>query len=270
MTSSQVRTGPTAQQALANFDPAALADRHDRQLSLLQATGALGTGPYTILDLGGGSGVTAVWAARKGWPVTVVDIDADNLAVLRKLLAGPEAGLPITTHVGDVCGRLDLPEGAFDIVYLKDLVEHVPDYDTALAQAFRALKSGGLVYVATTNVLCPLQQEYHGVGPYSWYPRWLKDRIRVMAMTTRPEIVHHTPYPAVHWFSRGTLSTALRRAGFTGVFDIYDLVRRPADLTRRTRLVYPFIRLAGRLTLLRPLVDVLVPGLTLVAMKPRA
>ncbi len=259
----------TAQQQFANFDEAALADRHDRQLSLLQATGALRQGPYAILDLGGGSGVTAVWAARKGWPVTVVDIDPANLAVLRDLLQGPEAALPIETIVGDASGVLELPEAAYDIAYLKDLVEHVPDYENALAHAYRALKPGGLVYVATTNVLCPLQQEYHGVGPYSWYPQWLKERIRVYAMTRRPSIVHNTPYPAIHWFSRGSLGKAMRHAGFTSIFDVYDLVRAPRDLTRRTRLVYPLIRLAGRVSVLRPLVDVLVPGLTLVGMKPR-
>src|SRR5690606_7916567 len=122
-------------------------------------------------------------------------------------------GLPITVVRADVVhlDSTEIPDDAFDIVYLKDLLEHVDDYRNVLRSALRKLRPGGLIYIATTNVLCPLQQEYHGVGPYSWYPRWLKDRIRVFAMEKRPQIVYYTDFPAVHWFSRGRLAAELRK-----------------------------------------------------------
>jgi 2-polyprenyl-6-hydroxyphenyl methylase/3-demethylubiquinone-9 3-methyltransferase len=257
-----------AQQRLDDFRPEVLADRHERQLTLLRTTGVLGQPPYRVLDLGGGSGVTAVWAARKGWPVTVLDIDKANLEVLRRHVAREEPDLSIEVIVGDVTGDPPVPESAFDIVYLKDLVEHVEDYASCLTLARRSLKPGGLVYVATTNVLCPIQLEYHGVGPYSWYPRWLKERIRHYAMTRRPQIVAYTMYPALHWFSRRSLGRALRDAGFNRVWDIFDLIRTSQDLTRRTRLIYPLIRAASFVPMGRDMIDVLMPGLTMVAQRP--
>ncbi len=257
----------TAQQRLNDFRPEVLGDRHDRQLWLLRATGELPAPPYRVLDLGGGSGVTAVWAARQGWPTTVVDIDPGNLEVLRWYLRDQEPALPITILVEDAARATRIPSEAFEIVYLKDLIEHVPDALGCLRAAHAALRPGGLVYVATTNVICPLQLEYHGVGPYSWYPQWLKVWIREYAMRSRPEIVDHTPYPALHWFSRRSLDALLRTAGFDRVWDLYDLVAAPRDLTRRTRLIYPLIRTAGGIRPLRCLVDLGIPGLTMVAQK---
>jgi len=228
--------GLTAQQQLNDFSPEALNDRHDRQHLLLEAPGRLGRPPYDVLDLGSGSGVSAVWAARKGWRVTAVDVSADNLQVLRDHLT-QEHSLDIRLVVSDALTCAGVGDESFDIAYLKDLIEHVPDYRATLRTACRKLRRGGLAYIATTNVVCPLQLEYHGVGPYSWYPPWLKDRIREYAMARKPSIVRNTPYPAVHWFSRRTLGRALREAGFSRVWDLYDLIRSPQDLTRRTRLM---------------------------------
>jgi 2-polyprenyl-6-hydroxyphenyl methylase/3-demethylubiquinone-9 3-methyltransferase len=263
----KARAPLTAQQRLNDFSDAALSDRHERQHSLLAATGVLGEGPFRVLDLGSGSGVTAVWAARKGWRVTAVDIAAEHMAVLRDHVRTVEPALRIEMIVDDVTRCAALPDAAFDIVYLKDLLEHVDDYQACLAAACRTVKPGGLVYVATTNVISPLQQEYQGVGPYSWYPRWLKDRIRRYAMERKPEIVLFTKHPALHWFSRRTLNKALREAGFTRTWDVYDLARSPRDLTRRTRVVYPFIRAARAVPFARRLVDVAIPGLTMVAQR---
>lgn len=266
MTKGEPAAGITAQQQLDDFSPEALNDRHERQHLLLEATGRLGRPPYRVLDLGSGSGVSAVWAARKGWHVTAVDASSDNLRVLRDHLT-QEPGLDIRLVVSDANTCTGVEDDTFDIAYLKDLIEHVPDYQATLRTACRKLRRAGLAYIATTNVICPLQLEYHGVGPYSWYPAWLKDRIREYAMNRKPSIVYNTPYPAVHWFSRRTLGRALRDAGFSRVWDLYDLIRSPQDLTRRTRLIYPFIRHAKRVPFGRDIVDVGIVGLTMVAEK---
>ena len=265
-TEPRVPAGPTTQQLLNDFRPEVLNDRHDRQHLLLEATGALEPPPYDVLDLGSGSGVSAVWAARKGWRVTAVDVSDDNLQVLREHMIR-EPSLAIRPVVTDATTCKGLPDDSFDIAYLKDLVEHVPDVATLLSTTYRKLRPGGLAYIATTNVVCPLQLEYQRVGPYSWYPRWLKDRIREYAMTRKPSIVHNSPYPALHWFSRRSLGRALGEAGFSRLWDIYDLIRSPQDLTRRTRLIYPFIRYARHVPFGRDVVDLGVVGLTMVAQK---
>jgi 2-polyprenyl-6-hydroxyphenyl methylase/3-demethylubiquinone-9 3-methyltransferase len=251
---------------LADFEPQVLADRHERQYSLLQATGQLGAPPYRVLDLGCGNGVTAVWAARRGWSVTAVDDWEEKLLLLEHQLRR-EPSLPITIINDDAtrCGKV--LDGQYDLVYLKDLLEHVEDYQSCLANANKKLRPGGLLYVATTNVVCPLQLEYHGVGPYSWYPEWLKERIKHYAITKKPEIIRSSPCPALHWFSRRTLRRALSESGFTRTWDLYDLVRQPRDLTRRTRLIFPMIRAAQYVPFGRNFVDLFVVGLTMVAQK---
>lgn len=259
----------TPAQHLNDFSPAALNDRHDRQLLLLAATGQLGEPPFDVLDMGSGTGVTAVWAARRGWRVTAVDDWDASLAVLRRQMQR-EPTLTITPVLDNAVTCASVPDNSFDIAYSKDLLEHVDDYKTCLATTFAKLRPGGLAYIATTNVISPIQMEYHGVGPYSWYPRWLKHRIRQQALTTRPELANYSPCPAIHWFSRATLRRALLEAGFSRTWDLYDLVRSREGLTRRTRLIYPLIRAAGKVPPARNAIDLLVVGLTMVAQKPKA
>jgi 2-polyprenyl-6-hydroxyphenyl methylase/3-demethylubiquinone-9 3-methyltransferase len=259
-------SAPTQFAPVTDFDPAALADRHERQYSLLRATGQLGEPPFRVLDLGCGNGATAVWAARRGWRVTAVDNWSQTVSVLGDQLKR-EPDLPIELVLDDATTCQCVADDTYDLAYLKDLLEHVVDYKTCLASAYRKLRRGGLLYIATTNVICPIQLEYHGVGPYSWYPRQLKQRIRQYAVERKPSIILNSPCPALHWFSRRTLRKALIEAGFRKTWDLYDLVRRPVDLTRRTRVVFPLIRTARFLPFGRDLVDVFVVGLTMVAQK---
>jgi hypothetical protein len=59
----------------------------------------------------------------------------------------------------------------------------------------------------------------------------------------------------------------MRQVGFRQIWDLYDLVTSPGDLTRRTRVVYPLIRAAGRVKPFRDVVDLAVVGLTMIAQK---
>ena len=239
----------------------------ERHRTLLECTGVLPRPPYRVLDLGSGSGLLAVWAARQGWDVTAVELEADHMAVLRQFVAA-EPELQITPVQSSIlASRPLLPDDAFDIVYLKDVLEHVGNYQMCLDIAYAKAKSGGLVFASTTNVICPLQSEYHGVGPFSWYPRPVKNWIVNYALNHNPGIIMHSKLPAVHWFRRGTLSQAMRRSGFRRTWDLYDLVKSTADVTGRTRYVVPLIRLAGLVPPGRHLVDLLIPGLTMVAQK---
>ncbi len=257
----------SAQQRLTDFRPETLADRHERQFTLLQATGHLGASPPRVLDLGCGSGVTAIWAGRKGWHTKAVDAEELHTAILRDYLREHEPDLPVEVVTSDVSRFRDFQENSFDVVYLLSLFEHVDDVQTCLDTAHSAVRPGGLVYISTTNVFCPIQQEYHGVGPFPWYPRWLKERIRIYALTKKPAIVKNSKRPAVNWFRRRALAATLGKTGFRQTWDLYTLVRKPRDLTRRTRLAFPIVRAARFFPFGRDLANFIVPDLTIVALK---
>jgi 2-polyprenyl-6-hydroxyphenyl methylase/3-demethylubiquinone-9 3-methyltransferase len=84
------------------------------------------------------------------------------------------------------------------------------------------LRPGGLLYLSTTNRLCPVQQEFN-LPLYSWYPPFLQRRYVRLAMTTRPDYANHAKYPAFHWFTFYGLRRALRRRGIERCLDRFDL-----------------------------------------------
>ncbi len=92
---------------------------------------------------------------------------------------------------------------------LPELLEHVEDWQTCLNEAVRALRPGGALYLSTTNALNPVQDEFE-LPFYSWYPGFLKRHYERLAVTTRPELVNHAKYPAVHWFTFFGLKPYLR------------------------------------------------------------
>ena len=97
-------------------------------------------GPGRALDVAGGAGRNAVWLARRGWQVTVVDISAEGLALARA--AEPSLHL--------VCADLErdpLPAGPFDLVVSTYFLRR------ELFDAFPTLLAPGglLVYVQPTR-----------------------------------------------------------------------------------------------------------------------
>lgn len=104
--------------------------------------------PATVLDVGGGPGVYAVWLARRGYRVILVD--AVLLHVKQALDAAASAGQTIEARVGDA-RRLEEPEGSVDAVLLLGPLYHLTERSArlrALREARRVLRPGGLVVAA--------------------------------------------------------------------------------------------------------------------------
>jgi SAM-dependent methyltransferase len=100
-----------------------------------------------LLEAGSGDGGCAAEFHRAGCRVTAVDID-ERLVVTAAALNEKE-GLSINTYVGNVC-RDDCPglgEGPFDIILLRDVVEHLEDLRGALENLRRNLTDTGVLMV---------------------------------------------------------------------------------------------------------------------------
>jgi|APTNR8051073442_1049403.scaffolds.fasta_scaffold20277_2 demethylmenaquinone methyltransferase/2-methoxy-6-polyprenyl-1,4-benzoquinol methylase len=96
-----------------------------------------------VLDIGGGTGDIAFRILeRGGGPVTIVDINAEMLAV------GRDRGIDRSwvTDIDWICGdaeRLPLADGSVDAVTTAFCLRNVTDIPRALTEAKRVLKPGG-------------------------------------------------------------------------------------------------------------------------------
>ncbi len=95
---------------------------------LAAASGLLPPGG-TALDIAGGAGRHAVWLARRGFAVTLIDISPVGIELARD--RANSAGVTLTTAEVDL-DREPLPDGPFDVVLLmyflsRPLFERIPE-----------------------------------------------------------------------------------------------------------------------------------------------
>jgi S-adenosylmethionine-dependent methyltransferase len=121
---------------------------------LNQAIGSVRVGDRTptVLDCGGGSGTFAVPLAAVGARVTVVDISADALAILRRRADEADVGELVNAVQGDAEGLTELLGGRqFDLVLAHGILEAVERVDTTFAGIAAAVRPGGLLSVLVVN-----------------------------------------------------------------------------------------------------------------------
>lgn len=100
-----------------------------------------------VLDVGTGTGVVAVTAARAGARVTALDLTPELLAVARENASVAQCG-GIDWTEGDA-EQLPYPDAAFDVVLSQFGHMFAPRPDVAIAQMRRVLKPGGRIAFAT-------------------------------------------------------------------------------------------------------------------------
>jgi len=103
-------------------------------------------GNSRVLEVGSGLGILAadVAAAAPGVHVVGVELSAAQIAV-----CGSRPG--VTFMQGDA-HALDFPDGSFDLVYARYLLEHVADPARVLREMRRVARPGGLVAACENDV----------------------------------------------------------------------------------------------------------------------
>ena len=198
-----------------------------------------------VADIGCGAGTQVRMWAELGHRVHGLDVNGPliELAKQRSRQDGLEASFEVGTATS-----LPWADGTMDICIMPELLEHVRDWQACLNEATRVLRGGGLLYLSTTNVLCPVQDEFN-LPLYSWYPPAVKRYCERLAVTTRPDIANYAKYPAVHWFSFYSLQKYLNALGFRCLdrFDLIDVAAKPlpARLLVSTVRALPFARFLG-------------------------
>ena len=105
----------------------------------------LGIEGRKVLDLGCGiGGASAVLAGQLGAAhVLGIDVEPRSLEQAASLVAEVGLGESVSLRLVEP-GPLPLPDGAFDVVFTKDVFCHVPDKRALLAEAYRVLRPGGV------------------------------------------------------------------------------------------------------------------------------
>lgn len=108
-----------------------------------EAEGLLGR-KGTLLELGCGRGELLEAAAKEGWSVQGVEMTACFSA------DAMSRGISIESSSIERSKLLER-DGAFDVIYLAAILEHLYDPVACLKQIRRALAPGGLVFIAVPN-----------------------------------------------------------------------------------------------------------------------
>ena len=94
-----------------------------------------------VLDVGGGPGYFADAFERHGARYVAVEADAKELTAL---------GPPTTTAVMASGAALPFLADSFDVVYSSNVLEHVADRESMVAEMMRVARPGGIVFAAYT------------------------------------------------------------------------------------------------------------------------
>lgn len=165
-----------------------------------------------VLDVGAGFGRHCFEVARRGGRVVALDFMADEVIQTRATIGAMiEAGeITEDRFVGVLRGdatRLPFDDGAFDVVLTSEVLEHIQDDVTALAEMVRVLRPGG-TFAASVPSWLPetinwhLSDEYHApiavgghVRIYSLAELTAKLRAAGLEITARHRAhALHSPY----------------------------------------------------------------------------
>jgi SAM-dependent methyltransferase len=142
-----------------------------------------------LLEVGCAGGWLLKHAAERGWRARGVELSGDAVARARAL------GLEV--HHGDLLSA-GFPAAAFDLVYMGDVLEHVPDCRAVVGEAARVLRPGGHLYLR---------------GPITTHSLARGAALALYGAAGRAIVLREPPYHL--WeFRPKPLARLLERAGF--------------------------------------------------------
>ncbi len=134
-----------------------------------------------LLEIGCAKGVFLKEAKKNGFEVHGLELNRENCEFANQLVGGNVHGKDLLT--------MNYPSASFDVVYMRDVIEHIHNPSPFLAEISRILRPGGAIFLETHNI-------------DGWVFRLLGARHTVIFGFEHP----------VHW-SPSTLSLALEKHG---------------------------------------------------------
>jgi len=139
---------------------------------------------------------------------------------------------------------LPFADSSCSMVIAESVLEHVESPHMALAEAYRVLAPGGVLYLYTTNRLRFSVSGRNGefnVPFFNWLPAVVKESYVHHHLHFDPRLANLSPRPAVHWFTYAELCKLGRWAGFSQFYAKLDLLE-PGDPAASSWLRRTFLK----------------------------
>ncbi|MFA5129338.1 MAG: class I SAM-dependent methyltransferase [Patescibacteria group bacterium] len=119
-----------------------------------------------MIEVGAGDGAFAVMAAKKGLTVVATDISEPNIERMKRYVEEQGVSDKVTCVLASA-DQLPYEDDSFDIVVASHVLEHVPDFDKALAEVRRVTRDKALIALPTC--MSPCAWVLLGAGGGWWY-----------------------------------------------------------------------------------------------------
>ncbi|MET0235899.1 MAG: class I SAM-dependent methyltransferase [Kibdelosporangium sp.] len=206
-----------------------------------------------VLDLGCGGGRHAFEACKRGADVVALDVDSADLKDVRDMFraladAGETVGPAVAVRASGLA--LPFPDGTFDRVIAAEILEHVPDDETMIAEAARVLRPGGMIAVTVPRwwperICWALSDPYHEIegGHVRIYRRRQLTR-RLRAAGLEPVRTHHAhALHSPYWWLKCAvgLDTDTAAVRLYHRFLCWEIVRKPRLIRLLDRALNPLL-----------------------------
>jgi ubiquinone/menaquinone biosynthesis C-methylase UbiE len=214
---------------------------HDAQADVIKAIAQslarlvdISTGSRAMLVVGCGPKPHAILQLRGlGYVVRGIEPVPGLLAAARafvgdqdSILQGTAEALPVETQ-------------SQRFVLMNSVLEHVDSPHKSLAEMYRVLEPGGVLFIYTTNRWKFNWRGFNGeynVRFFNWFPRIVQESYVFHHLHYRPSLANYNPRPAFHWFTYPELCMLGRAAGFGYFYSLLDLVDNDSPLIAKRPL----------------------------------
>jgi ubiquinone/menaquinone biosynthesis C-methylase UbiE len=162
-----------------------------------------------VLDVGSGYGSFVLVARRAGIDAVGLEMADVEVEFARARLRSerPADDAETVYPVGDA-RELPFDDESFDAVTLWNVVEHVPGYERALAEAARVLRPGGSVFIIAPNYAA-FRREAHYLVPWAPFMPKRAGAVYLRRLGRDPSFW----LEGIHPLSKGGVLRTLRRVG---------------------------------------------------------
>lgn len=202
-----------------------------------------------FLDYGCGAGMFVVHAAREG-AIEVVGVDTmDTALATARYFARIEGLERLCTFIHSDRFPRTSPLPRFDVILMKDVIEHVADDQALLKDAAQAIVPGGHLVLSTQNSLSLnylIQAAYHrGLRrDRNWFG-WDETHLRFYTPMSLRNLLKEAGFNVIAW--RSVYLVPYKFPGFQGPGGKFIRVDSLSWLDRALGGIYPYNRLGWNL-----------------------